>query len=155
MSYSPSQQAADADFGQLTEPAIGVWYSRFLLLLTMKPGPKGISYGPTPYSPVSPPQSSSYQSDATLLDRTLNFPHLRQPACAPGEESAEFGVNIELFFGSRHASPSPLPSSMKQTAATFFTANFVWNDIICAAAESRKPSVETRVCSFLTQETFC
>ncbi|KAM3513504.1 hypothetical protein MY11210_002892 [Beauveria gryllotalpidicola] len=93
--------------------------------------------------------------DESFLDQTLNFPDFHQSDCAPGEKSTGFSVNIEPIVGSGHAPPSPLPSSMEQTAAVFFTATFVWHDILCAAAETRAPRLETKFRSFLTEEAFC
>ncbi|KAJ4163626.1 hypothetical protein LMH87_005343 [Akanthomyces muscarius] len=88
--------------------------------------------------------------EESFLAPTLEFLRLNQP----NGNLKDFCINYETSLDPYNATPSPLPSSMESTAAVFFTATFVWNDILCAAAEIRIPDAEAKYRLLLAEDAF-
>ncbi len=88
--------------------------------------------------------------EESFLAPTLEFLRLNQS----NGNLKDFCINYETSLDPYNATPSPLPSSMESTAAVFFTATFVWNDILCAAAEIRIPDAEAKYRLLLAEDAF-
>ncbi|EQL03797.1 PRO1A C6 Zink-finger protein [Ophiocordyceps sinensis CO18] len=89
-----------------------------------------------------------------LLDSTLAFlaPDQHSPsAAAPSTGPAATSSPTPDLM---HAAPTPYPSAMEHTAAVFFAATFVWNDVLCSAAEKKMPNTANGYRKLLAEEAF-
>ncbi|TQW08253.1 PRO1A C6 Zink-finger protein [Cordyceps javanica] len=90
----------------------------------------------------------------SVLGQVLDFLRLDQSNNFSGAALRERHVDSGAASCPSHVAASLSPSVMEQTAALFFIAAFVWNDILCAAAEGRTPALETFYRNLLAEDAF-
>lgn len=92
--------------------------------------------------------------ERSFLGPTLDFLRHDESNGLGNPTSEDPYVSQGALSGPKRAAPPPMSSSMEYTAAVFFTATFVWNDILCAAAETRIPNSETKYRNLLAEDAF-